>query len=115
SSDGVQSLCGSADPVPGSIAQVSGKVYSASAAEWVSDSSTAGWSCLKVNRSGPQRYQYGYDKGPGTIEGASEGYTAWARGDLDGDGRTSLFRVRGNLVNGNVVSGFGVEVIDGTE
>jgi hypothetical protein len=68
-----------------------------------------------VSRSGNQRYQFGYDRGAGNIDGADEGFTAWARGDLDGDGRNSLFRVRGDLVNVSIVHGSGVEIIDGTE
>lgn len=114
-SDGIQSLCDSATPVPASLDNVRARVYNASPAAWSSGSSNAGWSCLRVSRSGNQRYQFGYDKGAGSISGADEGFTAWARGDLDGDGRSSLFRVRGDLVDGTVVHSAGVEIIDGTE
>ncbi len=114
-SDGIDSLCGSADPVPSSIDMVRGKTYNAPPSSWSSGSSTSGWSCLRVSRSGNQRYQFGYDKGAGSTSGADEGFTAWARGDLDGDGRTSLFRIRGDLINGSVVHGPAVEIIDGNE
>jgi prepilin-type N-terminal cleavage/methylation domain-containing protein len=109
------SLCGSASPVPSSIENVRGKVYNAPPSAWSSGSSSEGWRCLRMSRSGNQSYQFGYDKGAGTISGASEGFTAWARGDLDGDGRNSLFRIRGNLVGGSVVHGAGVEMVDQTE
>jgi prepilin-type N-terminal cleavage/methylation domain-containing protein len=112
---GIQSLCDSASPVPASLDNVRAKVYNAPSSAWSSGTSNSGWSCLRISHAGNQRYQFGYDKGAGTISGSEEGFTAWARGDLDGDGRNSLFRVRGDLVNGTVVHSPGVEIIDGTE
>lgn len=113
--DGGGSLCGSADPVPSSIDMVSGKTYNAAPGAWASGDDTTGWRCLRIGRSGNQNYQFGYDVGAGTVAGASEGYTAWARGDLDGDGRTSMFRLRGELVNGDIINAPAIEVIDGHE
>jgi hypothetical protein len=68
-----------------------------------------------VTRSGGQRYQYGYDVGAGTLPGATEGFTAWARGDLDGNGRTSMFRLRGELVNGQIHHAPAIESIAPSE
>lgn len=108
-------LCGSAQPVPSSIDSVAGKKYLAGPSDWSSGSEDAGWTCLRIGRSGSQSYQFGYDVGAGTVGGASEGYTAWARGDLDGDGRTSMFRLRGDVIDGKIVHSPGVEIIDAAE
>jgi hypothetical protein len=51
-----------------------------------------------MSRSGPQRYQYGYEVGAPSNSASEESYSAWARGDLDGDGRSSLFRLRGEVI-----------------
>lgn len=114
-SGGVDSLCGSATPVPESIDLISGKMYNPPPSAWEQGNDTTGWRCLRVSRSGNQTYQFGYDVGAGTITDSTEGYTAWARGDLDGDGRTSLFRIRGELVKGTVVHAPSIEIIDQAE
>jgi len=67
---------------------------------------------LRVGRSGTQRYQYGYDLGAAFTSDGQEGYTAWARGDLDGDARNSWFRLRGELINGSVVHAPAIEIVD---
>jgi hypothetical protein len=114
-SGSTQRLCGSASPVPSSIEMVRGRSYNASPSDWDGGSADSGWECLRISRAGVQRYQFGYDVGAGTSGGAVEGYTAWARGDLDGDGRTSLFRIRGELIGGSLVHAPAIEVIDPTE
>ena len=115
--DGVGStgLCGSAEPVPSDFAKVKGATYAASGSDYGSGDGGNGWKCLGASHSGTQHYQYGYDLGEGTVQGSSESYTAWARGDLDGDGRPSLFRMRGENIDGNVIHAPTIEVVDGTE
>lgn len=108
-------LCDSATPVPGSIDLVSGRAYQSSPQSWSTGSDSSGWRCLRVGRSGAQSYQYGYDVGAGTLGDSTESYTAWARGDLDADGRTSLFRIRGEVVGGQVIHAPAIEMIDQSE
>ncbi len=112
---GSTGLCGSAQPVPSDFAKVKGATYAASGSDYASGDGGNGWKCLGASRSGNQHYQYGYDLGEGTVSGSSESYTAWARGDLDGDGRNSLFRMRGENVDGNVIHAPTIEIVDGTE
>lgn len=85
-------LCASASrPVPRSLAEVSGKKYMASRDEWLTDApKNAGFACLGFSMTAPQYYQYTYTR-------AGEGFRAEARGDLDGDGATSLFVVDGRI------------------
>ncbi len=64
----------------------------------------AGWRCLKFSMTQPHYYQYGYTvggpyKGPavGGPDPGPNGFEAWAVGDLDGDGVTSLFTRTGKI------------------
>lgn len=85
-------LCASASrPVPRSLAEVTGKKYMSSGDEWLTDApKNAGFACLGFSMQSPQYYQYAYTR-------AGEGFRAEARGDLDGDGVTSLFVVDGRF------------------
>jgi prepilin-type N-terminal cleavage/methylation domain-containing protein len=105
---GVVQLCPSAIPVPASIDSVRSSVYLSKPSEW----QTEGWKCLRVSRSGNQHFQFGYDKTGGR---KGEGFTIWARGDQDGDGRTSMFRLKGKVVGDQIVSAPGIEFIDRNE
>lgn len=84
-------MCPSASrPVPSSLAQVSGKKYQSSPADWEVDAaSDAGFACLKFELDMPQYYQYSYAATPTS-------FTATAQGDLDGNGVPSRFVVRGS-------------------
>jgi hypothetical protein len=103
---------------------VSGSAYQAAPDEWQTGDSSNGWRCLKMSVSGTQRYQYGYEVGASTV-GAGTGpsssassssqFTMWARGDLDGDGRTSWFVMNGGVEDGEIVHSPGITVIDGRE
>jgi hypothetical protein len=114
-------LCGGATPVPASMEDVRGRRYQSSAASWTSGDSNSGWACLKMSRSEPQYYQYGYDvggskvSGSDAVEGDGAQFTAWARGDLDGDGRTSWFTLEGKVVDGNLVMAPTINVVDADE
>lgn len=109
-------LCGTAKPVPASIESVRGRRYQSPPAAWRTGDASSGWTCLKLSRSEPQHYQYGYDVGSSAAAGGEgtggTGFTAWARGDLDGDGRTSWFTIEGSVVDGQLVTAPRVNVID---
>jgi prepilin-type N-terminal cleavage/methylation domain-containing protein len=105
-------LCGSADPVPSSMASVTAKKYqpnAASGSDYATGDRFTGWRCLQFSIASPQYYQYRYKvDGPpvgvtlpkgGTPPGLSSDRTwsASAQGDLDGDGVTSWFVLEGYL------------------
>ncbi|MBX3199925.1 MAG: fimbiral protein pilA [Labilithrix sp.] len=87
-------LCPSARaPVPASVLDVSARKYMSSPSDWSGD---PGFSCLGFEMSTPQYYQYDY-------KNAVDGFTAIARGDLDGDGVLSSFVLAGHVQGGLVV------------
>jgi len=116
--DGNNPLCTSANPVPSSIDAVKGGIYQSRPGDWKGGSSEGGWSCLSISISGAQRFQYGYDVGPSAVPtaeapaDADATFAAWARGDLDGDGRTSWFVLNGASYDGRVVMAPAVTIID---
>jgi hypothetical protein len=59
----------------------------------IDDWSQPGWTCLKFSLYEPMRYQLDVKSNGGTGTGAT--YTATAVGDLDGDGVTSKFELKG--------------------
>jgi len=115
--EGERELCGSASPVPSSLDSVKGQAYQSRPSDW-SSSTTGGWSCLHVSMSMAQRFQYGYDLGSTAVPagsapaGSDQTLAAWARGDLDGDGRTSWFVLSGASFDGQVVMAPAVTMID---
>ena len=91
-------LCPSAShPVPASMTSLKGTNYQSTAAEWAVDKTrNAGFACLEFSMDMPQYYQYSYAvslTNPPT-------FTATAHGDLNGDGQTSEFVIRGEVKNG---------------
>lgn len=119
-------LCGSADAVPSSMLSVKGRKYQ-SGPEWREGDRYTGWPCLGFRISGPQYYQYGYDGGAPQVQvtlpkgGSPSGldkkftYTAWARGDLDGDGHYAWFVTEGAVMSGMLVHAPGIGITDETE
>jgi type IV pilus assembly protein PilA len=96
-------LCPSASrSVPDSVVKVSAKKYLSSAAEWQVDAARhAGFACLGFSMAAPQYYVYTYKAhGWGA---AGDGFEATAVGDLNGDGRTSLFKINGTVTSGGVI------------
>lgn len=91
-------LCPSASrPVPTSIVEVRGKKYVSSASDWdVDRPSNGGFYCLKFELWEPQYYQYDY-RVTGLGFRAGDSFTIEARGDLDGDGRASIFTLVGTV------------------
>jgi type IV pilus assembly protein PilA len=95
--------CASAShSVPDSIVKVSGRKYISSAADWQVDAPHhGGFACLRFSLVTPQYYMYSY-----RIHGAyavGDGFEATAQGDLNGDGKTSLFRTTGTIAPGGTL------------
>jgi type IV pilus assembly protein PilA len=91
---GSSKVCDSASsPVPASIADVKGKKYMSTPADWTVDAAkNAGFACIKYEMSTPQYYQYDYKKtGPSS-------FMAIAKGDTNGDGVESEFTLSGHVV-----------------
>ncbi len=93
----VHRLCPSASrTVPGSVVMVSGKKYLSSAADWQVDAARqGGFACLGFSMAQPQYYMYSY-KAHG-VNAPGDGFEATAVGDLNGDGKTSLFKSSGTI------------------
>jgi type IV pilus assembly protein PilA len=90
-------LCPSTRPVPASVRKVANSKYQSSANDWVS-SGFAG--CLRFRMENPQYYAYAY-----TVEPGGQSFVVTAEGDLNGDGVTSRFAVRGEVAGGAVELG----------
>jgi len=104
----VHTLCKSANPVPAAVPK--GNKYQPSAADYATGNEKTGWPCLRVALDSPQYYQYDYRvgggyKGPkrGGPDPGKDGFEVSAEGDLDGNGKTSLFTRTGKRVNGEMV------------
>lgn len=95
----VHRLCASASrSVPDSVVQVSGKKYVSSAADWQVDAPRhAGFACLGFSYASPQYYMY-------TYRAHGDGFEATAVGDLNGDGKTSLFKISGTVTGAGTVA-----------
>ena len=58
-----------------------------------------GWSCLKFSMDEPQYFEYEYT-GVNISDPKNGGFTAYAHGDLNGDGVPSTFQVSGQASSG---------------
>lgn len=108
-------LCSTATPVPLGMNQVQGRKYQPSTApgdDFMSGSPIAGWQCLGFSITTPIHFQYHYQVGGGYLSQGLTGapvlagpksFEAAARGDLDGDGATSLFTRSGKVLNEQMV------------
>lgn len=84
-------LCPHGDAVPAGVASIKGTKYQSSPAEW-----GGGWRCLMFTMENPQYFQYQF-VGNGSNETSATAFSAIARGDLDGDGTTSVFSLAGAI------------------
>jgi type IV pilus assembly protein PilA len=80
-------LCPNAAAIPADIPK--GEKVQSDPKDWKED---AGWSCLKFQVDSPQYYQYEY-----TITDSTGQFTAFARGNLDGDDTESEFTLLGQV------------------
>ena len=100
-------LCLTGKAVPATVADIKGKKYQSEPDEWTKDQPATGpngaregFDCLKFSVSDPQYYQYDYtSSGANAAAAGAENatFSAIARGDLDGDGATSLFELQGKI------------------
>ncbi|MBK7586327.1 MAG: prepilin-type N-terminal cleavage/methylation domain-containing protein [Myxococcales bacterium] len=97
-------LCVSASqPVPASAGAIKGGKYQSSPSDWNLDTATQGkgFACLRFTMTDPQFFQYDYKSSTDDwAQAGADGTTfdAIARGDLNGDGVLSDFRLSGKLV-----------------
>lgn len=104
-------LCKSSLPVPATIPKATTvKTSMAPGGDWDTGDDDTGWKCLGYFSNEEIRYQYEYRQG-GNYKGPKRGgpnpgpngFEISAEGDLDGDGKTSLFTRTGKVVGGKVV------------
>jgi type IV pilus assembly protein PilA len=93
-------LCPSSEPTLASVPKGTKELASRDVFEHAPQ--TNGWACLRFELSDPTYYQYKYTKGSGYLGPARglpdpgpDGFEASAVGDLDGNGKTSLFTMVG--------------------
>jgi len=116
-------LCKSSLPVPAAIPKATTyKTNMGQGGDWDSGDDDTGWKCLGFFTNEEVRYQYQYRqgsdyKGPkrGGPNPGKDGFEVSAEGDLDGDGKTSLFTRTGKLVGGKVVLDDDIFASDPTE
>ncbi|WP_234023647.1 type II secretion system protein [Sorangium cellulosum] len=112
---GGQALCASSTTVPDAFWPVRGTRYVPKrneGADYNTGSTTEGWRCLGFQVTQPQYYQYRYrvNGSPIPVSGRfpsdvplEHRWAAYARGDLDGDGRDAWFALEGYVKNGQTV------------
>ena len=130
--DGVTGLCFDAIPVPASMNLVKGTKYqpnSKNGTDYQTGHSGEGWKCLRFEVTKPQYYQYQYELGgppisvklpkgnspKGAAGSTNRPFTAYARGDLDGDGVHSWFVMTGLGSAGDVKLATAIAEQDSTE
>jgi type IV pilus assembly protein PilA len=96
----VNNLCtDAAKAVPDNIAKVRGAKYQSVVTDWTDGNDILkGWVCLRFTVTDPQYYMYDYK---GTT-GDSGTFLAIGYGDLDGNGTTSSFTLKGQVTAGTV-------------
>jgi len=99
-----RTLCASASAtVPASATTVKGQKYQSTLGDWNTDAAgNSGFSCLHFTIDEPQYYLYGY--GVSGTSNIGDSFTAFANGDLNGDGVLSTFSLTGQIGNGYVVN-----------
>lgn len=123
-------VCGDSTAVPSSFAAVQKKKYqpdSHAGKDYDAGTMAAGWRCLRFEISSPQYYQYQYKLGGppitvqlphgGSPKGLSGGqqWSAYARGDLDGNGKIAWFIREGYERNGQMVTSSSISIQDPEE
>jgi type IV pilus assembly protein PilA len=84
-------LCASAVAVPGAAPKAA--KYQSKPTDWMTGTSTAGWTCLKFSMDDPQYFQYDYQ----ASDVAAGPFACLAHGDLDGDDSASTFSMAGTI------------------
>lgn len=116
-------LCKSSTPIPAVIPKgTTYKTSMGSGGDWDTGDEQSGWKCLRFFSNEEIRFQYEYRQG-GEYKGPKRGgpnpgpggFEVSAEGDLDGDGKTSLFTRTGKIVGNKVVLDDDVFSSDPTE
>jgi type IV pilus assembly protein PilA len=118
---GGSELCQSANAVPSSFSAVRRRKYQPENVPG-RDYDTAGWRCIRYSNDMPQYYQYRYKRGgppaaanlpPINVPGVSNSqeWTAYARGDVDGDGVASWFVLSGYVQGDDVTVGTAIAIV----
>lgn len=118
---GEHHLCGSAIAVPSFVP--AGRTYLPQAEEghdFHTGDARTGWRCLKVEVTSSTRYQYEYRaggphyKGPtrGGPDPGPNGFEISAEGDLNGDGKTSLFTAVGEIRDNKFMRATQIFIVD---
>jgi type IV pilus assembly protein PilA len=114
SSGSTQALCDGASPVPSSIAAVQGTKYvpnDGPGKDYNTGDNSIGWRCLRFSLDTAQYFQYNYIGGnagtslaaqsagasPPVSEPGPLQFAAEASGDLNGNGKASLFSLAGKV------------------
>jgi type IV pilus assembly protein PilA len=84
-------LCATAVAVP--AAPPAASKYQSKPTDWMTGTSTSGWTCLKFSMDDPQYFQYDYT----AADVAAGPFSCIARGDLDGDTSASTFSMAGSI------------------
>lgn len=123
-------LCRDSVAVPANLAAVEKrKKYqprNTPGSDYQSGSATAGWKCIGFQNDQPQHYQYRYKVGGSPVAltrplnypagvTASRQWTAYARGDVDGDGKYSWFILSGYALGQEVTIASGLAIQDQEE
>ena len=97
------SLCSTATQVPAAApAGVKYQPITADGNDFETGDSTTGWKCLRFSMTSPIYYSYMYTKGAdiaanNPAPGGTDGFEAYAEGDLDGNGIKSIFARTGSV------------------
>lgn len=98
-------LCASAVTVPAAV-PAGTKYMPAAGADFDTGDADTGWTCLRFSMTMPIYYQYSYHQGAGylapSLGAGATGFEAAARGDLNGNGLTSLFAMAGRVSGGTL-------------
>jgi len=73
------------------------------------------WSAIKFASDSAVQYEYGVELDHPDAARPSPNFAAWAVGDIDDDGETSLFYRVGWVEDGNVLGAGGIYSVDETE
>jgi type IV pilus assembly protein PilA len=98
-----RALCKSSSAnVPTALTAVSGRKYQSAPSDWSDPAGNVGFACLQFTMDQPQYYMYAYTS-PGSGS-SGDTFTAFAWGDLNGDGIASTFSLTGSVNSSFVVN-----------
>ncbi len=112
-------LCRDSTTVPANLNAVQKKKYqprNTPNSDYETGNALSGWKCVGFSNDQPQHYQYRYKLGGSPVAldkpmplppgvAASRQWTAYARGDVDGDGKFSWFILSGYALDQEVTFG----------